>query len=76
MKRFAILFILIACACSSVVIKGVYAEPPNKHCVFINYQRDYEEKSCWCAVEGRTEDKADAMLMVKVADKYCAGDAK
>jgi len=75
MIRFFAIFLLVASACTPLVVGGIYAEPPDKHCVFIKHQRDHEEESCWCAVEGRTEDKADAMLMVKVANKYCDGDA-
>ena len=72
---FACLTIMLS-ACSTVAINGIYAEPPNRHCTFVKYQRAHEEESCWCAVEGRTEDEADAILMVKVPNKYCAGDVK
>lgn len=76
MKLVVVCSISLAFACTPLVVGGVYAEPPDGNCVFIKHKRDYEEEACWCAVEGRTEDKADAMLMVKVNDKHCAGVTK
>ncbi len=73
-SKLFVLLVLVICSCSTVMIEGVYAEPPNKNCVFIKFHREYEDGACWCALNGQSKEGADVMVFAKVADKYCLGD--